>query len=179
MLYLALKEYESLFINQKVIVIGDFNVDYNLKGSYSGIGGFLFNDLKISSCYHHFYHKDFGQESRATHFHQRKSQLPFHIDYCFVSRSILEDIKEIHIGKSKDWIEVSDHFPLILEIGKDNLRRYFSMTQNEVIIGALEALGGEGTIKEVSAWMDEMYPNRWKDYGTVLADMVPVLSWWK
>jgi exodeoxyribonuclease III len=123
MLYLALKEYVSLFMNQNVIVICDFNVDYNLKGSYSGIGGFhtltqLFNDLKISSCYHHFYHEDFGQESRATHFHQRKSQLPFHIDYCFVLRSILEDIKEFHIGKSKDWIEVSDHFPLILEIEK-------------------------------------------------------------
>jgi hypothetical protein len=48
------------------------------------------------------------------------------------------------------------------------------MTQNEVIIEALEALGGDGTIKEVSAWMDEMYPNRWKDYGTAMADMVPV-----
>jgi hypothetical protein len=48
------------------------------------------------------------------------------------------------------------------------------MTQNEVIVEALEALGGEGTIKEVSAWTNKMYPTRWKDYGTAMADMVPV-----
>jgi hypothetical protein len=48
------------------------------------------------------------------------------------------------------------------------------MNQNEAIISALIDLGGEGTIKEVHAWLDEHYPNTWKESGTALADMVPL-----
>jgi hypothetical protein len=47
------------------------------------------------------------------------------------------------------------------------------MNQNEAIIWALIDLGGEGTIQEVREWLDEKYPNMWKDVGTALADMVP------
>ncbi|RHW43479.1 hypothetical protein D1B31_02140 [Neobacillus notoginsengisoli] len=48
------------------------------------------------------------------------------------------------------------------------------MTQCEAIIEALQALGGEATIKEVDEWLDRNYPNRWKGSGTSLADMVPL-----
>jgi hypothetical protein len=48
------------------------------------------------------------------------------------------------------------------------------MTHYEAIIEALEFLGGEGTIKDIDQWIYEVYPNRWKDPGTAVADMVPV-----
>lgn len=48
------------------------------------------------------------------------------------------------------------------------------MNQNEAIICVLIDLGGEATIKEVQAWLDEQYPYTWKDSGTALADMIPL-----
>lgn len=47
------------------------------------------------------------------------------------------------------------------------------MSHHEAIIEALVSLGGEGTIKEVNYRVNKMYPGRWKDTGTTLADMVP------
>jgi hypothetical protein len=51
--------------------------------------------------------------------------------------------------------------------------RVFMMNLNQAIILALDNLGGEGTIMEVSEWIQKRYPNTWKDAGTSLADMVP------
>jgi hypothetical protein len=47
------------------------------------------------------------------------------------------------------------------------------LNHNEAIIWALVDLGGEGSIQEVREWLDENYPNTWKDTGTALTDMVP------
>jgi hypothetical protein len=47
------------------------------------------------------------------------------------------------------------------------------MNHYQAIILALDDLGGEGTIKEICAWIETKYPNTWKDVGTALADMVP------
>jgi hypothetical protein len=47
------------------------------------------------------------------------------------------------------------------------------MNHYQAIILALDDLGGEGTIKDVNEWIEEKYPNTWKDTGTTLADMVP------
>jgi hypothetical protein len=49
----------------------------------------------------------------------------------------------------------------------------FYMNHYQAIILALDDLGGEGTIKEVSDWIQIKYPKTWKDVGTTLADMVP------
>jgi hypothetical protein len=47
------------------------------------------------------------------------------------------------------------------------------MNHYQASILALDNLGGEGTIKEVSNWIQTRYPNTWRDVGTTLADMVP------
>jgi hypothetical protein len=49
------------------------------------------------------------------------------------------------------------------------------MNHYQAIILALDALGGEATIREVNEWIKTKYPNTWKDAGTNLADMVPEL----
>lgn len=38
------------------------------------------------------------------------------LDYCFASKSIIEKIIKVEIGKYEDWIELSDHCPLIVDI---------------------------------------------------------------
>jgi len=46
--------------------------------------------------------------------------------------------------------------------------------QHEAIIEAFNALGGERTIREVEEWVRRRYSHRWKDFGTAMADMVPI-----
>lgn len=48
------------------------------------------------------------------------------------------------------------------------------VTQYEAIIEAFEVLGGERTIKEIHCWVGAKYGLRWKDFGTAMADMVPI-----
>jgi len=48
------------------------------------------------------------------------------------------------------------------------------VTQYEAIIEAFEVLGGERTIKEIQRWVSAKYGFRWKDFGTAMADMVPI-----
>jgi hypothetical protein len=47
-------------------------------------------------------------------------------------------------------------------------------TQCECIIEAFQHLGGTRTIAEISEWVIKEYGNRWTDYGTAMADMVPI-----
>lgn len=51
--------------------------------------------------------------------------------------------------------------------------RLFKMNHYQAIILALDELGGKGTIRQVNDWINTNYPNKWKDAGTALADMVP------
>ena len=44
---------------------------------------------------------------------------PYHIDYCFASQDILNQVKKVEIGKYEDWTMYSDHSPLIISL--DNL----------------------------------------------------------
>jgi len=46
-------------------------------------------------------------------------------------------------------------------------------TQHEAIIEAFRALGGVRTIGEIHEWVRKKYGDRWKDFGTKMADMVP------
>ena len=44
-------------------------------------------------------------------------------------------------------------------------------TAAEAIKEAMQALGGESTSREVSAWINDRYPGRWKDISTAMADL--------
>ncbi|WP_226682863.1 hypothetical protein [Sutcliffiella horikoshii] len=45
-------------------------------------------------------------------------------------------------------------------------------TQAEVIIEAFKALGGVRSIQEIEQWVVQEYCEKWKDFGTPMADMV-------
>ncbi|MBM6617879.1 endonuclease/exonuclease/phosphatase family protein [Bacillus suaedaesalsae] len=117
----ALSEYGELLRNQHVIIMGDFNIDQKLKASYRGIKGMgeineFLGMFGIRSCYHHFTNESFGEEATPTYYHHRKKDQPFHIDYCFVSQSILDKNTRFCIKDNDVWQGLSDHLPLILEM---------------------------------------------------------------
>ena len=118
-LHTALQEYANFMNNGPVIIVGDFNLDKRVSSSYRGIGYKpiidLFNSFKLTSCYHHFNKEEFGSESSATYYHYGKSDRPFHLDYCLVSREILQVTQQFYIGGADEYAGFSDHLPLVLE----------------------------------------------------------------
>ena len=77
------------------------------------------DQLGLSSAYHEQSGETFGQESHPTFFHTKNPDKPFHIDYCFLHRSI--GCRKAEIPDFTEWREFSDHVPVITDI--DLLRR--------------------------------------------------------
>ncbi|HBV87528.1 MAG TPA: hypothetical protein DEF42_12935 [Desulfosporosinus sp.] len=48
------------------------------------------------------------------------------------------------------------------------------ITQAEAIIAAFQGLGGKRTIREIEDWVTANYGDKWKDFSTQMADMVPL-----
>ena len=70
------------------------------------------------SAYHSISGDSFGYENEATFFHTKNESKKYHIDYLYTksldTKSL--DTKSITIGKYKDWIKLSDHSPVMIEI---------------------------------------------------------------
>ena len=60
--------------------------------------------------------KNREKETQSTFYLQRKLEKPYHIDYVFASNKLLDSIKRIEVGKSSDWLGISDHMPIIVEL---------------------------------------------------------------
>lgn len=115
-----------------VAVAGDFNIDAHGVGN-GGRGAKLFADivrrlaaLGLVSAYHAWTGEDFGSESRMTHYHLRKPDRGFHIDFCFVPTAWSGVIRGVSIGAPEDWLPYSDHMPLLVDLAGAELalRKY-------------------------------------------------------
>lgn len=73
----------------------------------------------ILSTYHNFHKQVQGKERDSTLFMHRKVDRPYHIDYCFASKSLIEKLKNVGIGAYGAWTKYSDHMPLIVDFELD------------------------------------------------------------
>lgn len=101
------------------ILIGDFNSNaiWNDKyktGHHSDVVHFL-NDRNIYSLYHNRNDIQHGEELDPTIYLLKQKTKPYHLDYCFVSDALIGDNTTITVGAHNDWIEWSDHMPLIID----------------------------------------------------------------
>lgn len=120
-IYLALEKYASL-LKEPCIIVGDWNsnkVFDHIKRvkTHSEVVKFL-EGFEIKSAYHQFSKEKQGEESKATHYFRKEKGRPFHIDYLFASEIFLEQLKSFKIGSCEEWIEFSDHMPIIAEFNK-------------------------------------------------------------
>lgn len=101
------------------IIIGDFNsnVIWDRPDRWWNHTDVLaeLDQMGLRSQYHHFFNEKPGQETRPTFFMHRNLLKPYHIDYAFTS-SDLTDRSTILIATEKNWLSVSDHVPLVLDI---------------------------------------------------------------
>jgi len=117
----AVNFYESE-LDEKSILIGDWNSNakWNYKrkiGHHTNVTDLL-KKHKIISVYHKLKNEEHGKETEQTLYLLKQKHNPFHLDYCFVSESMLNKDTSISIGKYQDWIKLSDHMPIII----DNLK---------------------------------------------------------
>lgn len=119
----ALEQYEALLAHDAVIV-GDFNAntiwdhEHRRDITHSQNVAWL-HDCKMASAYHACTDEAQGGESTATHAFRRNPGNTFHIDYAFVSEDFLESGVRLTVPQVAEWLERSDHGPLVLDLGTE------------------------------------------------------------
>ncbi len=102
-----------------ILIAGDFNSnviwdEWDRWWNHSDVINIL-KQKNIESLYHKVTNEEQGKESKKTFFLQRKIEKDFHIDYFFGS-SNFQNPKGLTLGNYDDWIGISDHIPLTLEL---------------------------------------------------------------
>jgi exonuclease III len=116
--WIALHRYASL-LEDPVLIMGDFNWNKiwdhsrNLRGNLTQTVDYL-RSRNIVSLYHSFFGEEFGRETFPTLYMYRKQSRPYHVDYAFASRSFRNNLNSFRVGVYENWIQSSDHMPLIL-----------------------------------------------------------------
>ncbi len=104
-------------IDQATTIAGDFNSNaiwdksHGIK-NHSGVVKAL-QAKGLFSAWHTLNNAEHGKENVATLYFHKNVNHPFHIDYCFAQKEMLDTIS---IGTFHDWIAYSDHVPLIITL---------------------------------------------------------------
>jgi len=117
--HLSLIQYEEFVQSDNVIICGDFNS--NLIWERTGVDNNhqvvldQLADKNIHSAYHHYFNEEQGKESIPTYYHYHKQDRPFHIDFCFLSQNLLNNLNRLELGDFNEWTALSDHVPMTIE----------------------------------------------------------------
>ena len=114
-----LQIHKSDLNKDNVIVLGDLNSNscWDKPDRWWNHSDIIFElaDIGIESIYHKKKSESQGQEKTPTFFMHKKNEKPYHIDYVFCSKNIMEHA-ELQIGEFHEWISTSDHMPLVLNL---------------------------------------------------------------
>jgi endonuclease/exonuclease/phosphatase family metal-dependent hydrolase len=114
----AVHHYSALLNDTKTILVGDFNSNSiwdkkHREGNHSNLVKLL-EGRGIFSTYHLYHKQTQGTEVHPTLYMYRHRDKPYHIDYCFVSKDLLNKVSSVEVGDFDKWIIYSDHVPVIV-----------------------------------------------------------------
>jgi len=114
----AILFYDQYLTNKQTMLVGDFNSNTiwdrtHRIGNHSTVVNRL-EEKEIYSSYHSFHNQIQGQEQHPTLFMYRHKDKPYHIDYCFVSKDLIDKLQSVEVGEYDFWIQYSDHVPVIV-----------------------------------------------------------------
>lgn len=114
----ALDHYSDLLSDQRAVMIGDFNSSTKVTKQRRTHPKFVSaaSTIGLTSLYHHWSGESHGEESVSTYSHSSGVSRDFHIDYCFISQALAERA-ELQIPHDDSWMAMSDHYPLVADIG--------------------------------------------------------------
>jgi exonuclease III len=116
----ALKYYEDLLL-EDCIITGDFNSnviwdnDSPKKIFTHRDVIYLLHSYNIKSLFHTLNDEIYGEETVPTLYMYRHQDKGYHIDYSYCSQRLINNLLNYNIGTYGDWINYSDHMPLIFE----------------------------------------------------------------
>ena len=104
-------------INENTVIIGDFNSNsiwdqQHGQRNHSAV----VKELEVKglfSAYHYLKKEEQGKETEKTFYLHKNPDKAFHIDYCFLAP---QRIEEFNILAHQDWLEYSDHMPIVIDI---------------------------------------------------------------
>mgnify|MGYP000989620219 CR=1 FL=1 len=124
-IYVYLQIYNKrLSISPNKLICGDFNSNTRWDNkrkirTHTAVANKL-AEQDLFSAYHMFFQESQGKESKPTFFMHRHKDKPYHIDYMFYNPL---KISNFSVGSFEDWIALSDHVPLILDISLKKVSR--------------------------------------------------------
>jgi exonuclease III len=72
-------------------------------------------EIEIESVYHFLSKVTHGEEIDKTFFQYKNKDKGYHIDYIFSYKNFILNTLNFEIKKFEEWIEYSDHVPLLWE----------------------------------------------------------------
>lgn len=116
----GLDAYTDLLESGPTVVAGDFNGNpvHDKPRQLVKWGHALarLNEHGLVSAYHESRGIPYGAEPDSTHLHLRKSDRPFHIDFCFVPREWTAANLSVRIEAAEPWPSLSDHRPIVVDV---------------------------------------------------------------
>ncbi|NTV66869.1 MAG: endonuclease/exonuclease/phosphatase family protein [Chlorobaculum sp.] len=118
-LWKFLQKHEQFLASGDAALIGDLNSNacwdvWDRWWNHSDVVQQL-EGVGLTSLYHHTHKEQQGSESIPTFYMYRKREKPYHIDYVFLSETLLKSAT-CDVGDPTVWLELSDHMPLIINI---------------------------------------------------------------
>ena len=116
-----LEHHGSLF-DKGTVICGDLNSNaiWDKRGriwNHSECVGAL-ERRGFRSLYHLSTNERQGAETFPTLYLQRNLAKPYHIDYFFAhDDAFVSGVPEVMVGIARDWLAVSDHMPIVADIG--------------------------------------------------------------
>lgn len=104
---------------ERTLIAGDFNSnaiwdEWDIWWNHTDVVNEL-NSIGIESLYHKTKQELQGKESKPTFYLHRDLLKPYHIDYIFADKSMINHILKFEIGEPQKWLEISDHMPVLCE----------------------------------------------------------------
>lgn len=116
----ALGYYAPVLARGRAVVIGDFNDNLRWDTpSYPAFAGTLeeLGSKGYASVHHALTGERHGAESAVSLYWQRKRGQPYLVDHAFTPAEWLPRVRSFAIGDAEGWLDVSDHMPLVLDLG--------------------------------------------------------------
>ncbi|MDP1666490.1 MAG: endonuclease/exonuclease/phosphatase family protein [Methylobacter sp.] len=119
-LWKYLQLHKEKFVGNDVLLCGDFNSNsiWDVWDRWWNHADVV-NELEghnIKSIYHTLLEEDQGKETQPTFFLHRRKEKPYHIDYAFVSKHLINHEDSFFIGEPENWLEYSDHMPIVFGV---------------------------------------------------------------
>lgn len=115
----AVEHYRDFLSSTVAVVAGDFNAgvrwDAGGRFPFSAVADEL-GRLGFKSAVHSSKEWRFGEETQPTFFDRTRKDMEFHIDYVFVKQQSLQPPRA-SVGLREHWRPLSDHMPIIVELG--------------------------------------------------------------